>query len=243
MADKQSRWVPLESNPDVLNSWSHKVGLVLSQDTFTDVYGLDEELLGIVPQPVKAVVLLFPITEAMETKKKEEDAKTEEGSLPIVDPTVVWIKQTISNACGTIGLLHALMNSRVTIAPESPLAEFIEQCKGISPTERAKLLETTPLFANVHAAEASSGQSAVPTNLDTDYHFTCFVQAPSMDPGKVKGEEGKRLIELDGRRVGPIDRGPSENLLKDVAAFVKERFISQSDSVNLNMIALAPPEA
>lgn len=81
--------------------------------------------------------------------------------------------------------------------------------------ERAELLETTPLFADVHAAEASSGQSAIPQNLDTDYHFTCFVLAPSEEgPGKAKGSEGHRLVELDGRRAGPIDRGPSENLLK-----------------------------
>lgn len=121
------------------------------------------------------------------------------------------------------------------------------------------------MFADIHATEANAGQSAVPTNLDTDYHFTCFVQAPSEHSGSpaLKGEGGRRLIELDGRRVGPIDRGPSENLLKvrflpsgasfrssmlisfrgqDVAAFVKERFLSESDSVNLNMTALAPPE-
>ncbi|KAL5492555.1 YUH1 [Sanghuangporus weigelae] len=241
MAETGTRWVPLESNPD----WSRKVGLVLSQDAFTDVYGLDDELvklLAMVPQPVKAVVLLFPITEAYEAKRKEEDASTEAGKLAPVDPTVIWVKQTISNACGTLGLLHALMNSRVTIAPESPLAQFIDECKEKTAVERAQLLETTPLFADVHASEALSGQSAVPGNLDTDYHFTCFVHAPSTEPGKPKGVDGHRLVELDGRRVGPIDRGPSEDLLKDVAAFVKERFLSQSNSVNLNMIALAPPE-
>ncbi|EJD08534.1 peptidase C12, ubiquitin carboxyl-terminal hydrolase 1 [Fomitiporia mediterranea MF3/22] len=240
MSETGTRWIPLESNPD----WSRKVGLVLSQDEFTDVYSVvEEELLAMVPQPVKAVVLLFPITEAFETKRKEEDAALEAGKLPPVDSTVIWIKQTISNACGTLGLLHALMNSRVTIAPESTLAKFIDQCKEKTPEERAKLLETTPLFADAHRTEASSGQSAVPRNLDTDYHFTTFVLAPSEgEPGKTKGMEGHRLVELDGRRAGPVDRGPSEDLLKDVAAFVREKFLAQSDSVNLNVMALAPPQ-
>ncbi|OCB86351.1 peptidase C12, ubiquitin carboxyl-terminal hydrolase 1 [Sanghuangporus baumii] len=226
MAETGTRWVPLESNPDVLNSWSRKVGLVLSQDAFTDVYGLDDELLAMVAQPAKAVVLLFPITEAYEAKRKEEDAATEAGKLPPVDPTVIWVKQTANiQRVWHIGA-PSCINERKT------------------PVERAKLLETTPLFADVHASEAQSGQSAVPRNLDTDYHFTCFVHAPSTEPGKPKGVDGHRLVELDGRRVGPIDRGPSEDLLKvrDVAAFVKERFLSQSNSVNLNMIALAPPE-
>lgn len=130
---------------------------------------------------------------------------------------------------------------------------------GLSPTERAELLEKTPLFADIHANAANTGQSAIPPNLDTDFHFTCFVQAPSIEAGKEKGEGGHRLIELDGRRAGPIDRGQSEDLLKvsvltsqsghrilsrnlkDVAEFVKERFVSESDSISLNMMALAPP--
>ena len=54
------------------------------------------------------------------------------------------------------------------------------------------------MFADIHASEAQSGQSAVPQNLDTDYHFSCFVQAPDVEPGKAKGEQGMRLIELVG---------------------------------------------
>jgi len=235
-----SRWIPLESNPEVLNSWAHKAGLVTSQASFEDVYGLDAELLGMVSQPVKAVILLFPISESLEVKRKEEDAKYVAGGLDTVDPTVVWIKQTISNACGTIGLLHALANSDVTFTPESPLAKFIDECKDKDPEERAKLLETTPLFANIHAEAASSGQTTVPQDLNTENHFTCFVMAPD-----VRSREGgtaahsMRLIELDGRRRGPIDRGECTDLLRNVAKIAQDSFIAQSSSLHFSMIALS----
>ena len=96
--------------------------------------------------------------------------------------------------------------------------------QGKTPEERANLLATTTLFANIHAESASTGQSA-PT-VDTDLHFTCFVNAPDSDLRKAaRGEElsedakgdkvnsGMRLIELDGRRAGPVDHGECKDLL------------------------------
>lgn len=36
------KWIPLESNPDVLNAYATKLGADLSEHSFSDVYGLDE---------------------------------------------------------------------------------------------------------------------------------------------------------------------------------------------------------
>ena len=35
------RWVPLESNPEVLNDFSRKLGLDTAKLSFCDVFGLD----------------------------------------------------------------------------------------------------------------------------------------------------------------------------------------------------------
>ena len=89
-----------------------------------------------------------------------------------------------------------------------------------TPLERAKFLETTDIFADIHAAAATGGQSAIPDNLDTDLHFTCFVQAPEASAREAETVTGElRLIELDGRRMGPIDRGKSTDLLGVRAAW------------------------
>jgi hypothetical protein len=84
-----------------------------------------------------------------------------------------------------------------------------------TPLERAKFLESTDLFANIHAAAASGGQTSVPDNLNTDLHFTCFVQAPEASAREAEIATGeRRLIELDGGRAGPVDCGKSTDLLE-----------------------------
>jgi hypothetical protein len=92
-----------------------------------------------------------------------------------------------------------------------------------SPEKRADSLSTTPHFASIHAATSKMGQSA--QVADTEFHFTCFVQAPEQDFRKAARKEqmpvsamlekttGMRLIELDGRRAGPIDHGECKELL------------------------------
>jgi len=114
------------------------------------------------------------------------------------------------------------------------MAQFIDQCKCVcilsvllgirlirntskakTPLERAKLIENTPLFKNIHAETASTGQTAPPEDLNVDLHFTCFVEAPDASVRtSASGEYSKRLIELDGSRDGPMDHGPVDNFLK-----------------------------
>jgi len=238
-----SRWIPIESNPDVLNQWANAAGLVASQAQFHDVYGLDDTLLSMVPQPVKAVILLFPVTRMSEEKRREEDTRiANEGQHP-VDPTVFWVKQTIQNACGTIALLHALVNSDVTFVPHSALSRFVDECRDKTPEERAKLLETTPLFANIHAEAASAGQTAAPSiEQDTDLHFTCFVRAPNPPREEGVASDSSRVLELDGRRAGPVDRGECTDLLRDVAKYVRSNYVVNTSSIHFSMLALAPPE-
>ena len=88
----------------------HNLGLS-KKLSFHDVYSLDDpELLAFVPRPAYALLLVFPVSDAYENSRKEEDLERPayEGAGP--EEEVMWYKQTIGNACGLIGLLHGVTN-------------------------------------------------------------------------------------------------------------------------------------
>lgn len=230
--------MPLESNPEVMTEFASKIGLNVAECGFYDVYGLDDELLMMVPQPVLAVLLLFPITKESEEANKKDDAENPPSS-QAAPSSLYFMKQTIGNACGTIGMLHALGNNtkELPIDAGSFLDTFFSTTIPMTPEERGAYLESPPEGApdieEAHKAAGEKGDTAPPApEEDVDLHFVCFVE-----------REG-RLWELDGRRPGPIDHGPctAETLLQDTARAVKRDFIEKSNSLQFNLIALARAE-
>lgn len=184
-SESNDRWIPLESNPEVFNSWASQAGLVTAQDQFVDIYGLDDDLLSIIPKPTKAVILLFPDNPAIKAKQGEHDDKIMKEGQYSIDETLFFVKQDISNACGTIALIHAIANSEVTYVPDSPLQNFIIECKNRTPEERSQFLSSTDLFTKIHLDSSALGQTQQPTSdedgMNTDLHFSCFIAAPDGD--------------------------------------------------------------
>jgi ubiquitin carboxyl-terminal hydrolase L3 len=187
-----------ENNPEVMSRLVHQLGLSPSLE-FTDVYSIDEDLLAFVPRPSHAILLVFPVTQVYEASRVAEDSSIPEynGSGP--SELVMWFKQTIRNACGLIGLLHAVSNgeARNHILPESDLAALLRQAEPLGPLARADLLYESQVLESAHANAAKQGDTAAPgAEENVDLHFVAFV----------KGSDGK-LWELDGRRKGPLERG------------------------------------
>jgi len=225
------RWVPLESNPEVLNKFIHKLG-VPSDWELVDVYGLDPELLAFLPSPVVAMILLFPINEKYEAyRKKEEDEVRSSGQ--DVSPKVYFMKQTIGNACGTVALLHSILNNKDHIPIDGAnghLQKFLESTSDMKPDEIAKFMETDENICSVHEETALEGQTVAPSNQEkTNLHFVSLVH-----------RDGS-LYELDGRKPFPINHGPSsaESFLHDAAAVCSKFIARDPEELHFSMLALA----
>jgi len=142
------------------------------------------------------------------------------------------MKQTIGNACGTIGLLHAVYNNLPTLqlTPNSFLADFYTKAQSATPVERAKLLEDDDRVEEVHQETAHDPKAVHQPNMnDTDLHFICFVEKDGF------------LYELDGRRDTAVNRGAStrETFLKDAIKAVKQIMSLKPGLIEYSCIALA----
>ena len=106
----RKHYIPLESNPDVFSQLAGKLGLSSSL-VFQDVYALDDSCLAFVPRPVLALILVFPASELYEEQKtQKEKSQVEEYHKSGEEEKAIWFRQTINNACGLYGILHAVSN-------------------------------------------------------------------------------------------------------------------------------------
>ncbi|EEH49313.2 uncharacterized protein PADG_05392 [Paracoccidioides brasiliensis Pb18] len=237
---KAKAFVPLENNAEVMSHLIHQLG-VSDAIGFTDVYSIiDPDVIAFVPRPSYAILLVFPVTPAYEGWRiaEDKDIPAYEGSGP--HEPVTWFKQTIRNACGLIGLLHAVSNgpARDHITPGSDLEKLLRDAEPLKPGPRADLLYASKALENAHADAAKKGDTSAPdANTKTDLHFVCFV----------KGSDG-HLWELDGRRKGPLDRGEldededvlSENALKLGAWQFLKREIEAEGDLRFSLVSLGP---
>ena len=103
-------YIPIEANPVLFTQLIHQLGVSPSLE-FQDVLSIDDsDLLGFVPRPVLALILIFPTSDVYEEQKAVQDAKEEDYKGSGEEEVVVWYKQTINNACGLYGILHAISN-------------------------------------------------------------------------------------------------------------------------------------
>jgi ubiquitin carboxyl-terminal hydrolase L3 len=226
-----------------MNALAERLGL--SKDLqFYDVYSLDEPaLLDHIPRPAYALLVILPFTTAWDSDRRAEDATMTEYDGSGDREPVIWFKQTIGHACGSIGLLHCAINGPTSkfILPGGPLEKIRAEAVPLKMDDRAKMLYDSQTFEDAHQSVAEMGDTIAPSAEDGDklgQHFVAFV----------KGSDG-HLWELEGSRKGPLDRGllgEDEDVLSPRALELGLKRVIRleqdagGDDLRFSCIALAP---
>ncbi|OHT08735.1 Ubiquitin carboxyl-terminal hydrolase isozyme L3 [Tritrichomonas foetus] len=204
-----------------------KLGLDPSSATFSDVFSFDPEMAAFVPHPVYSVMLLFPIGEKngyLETRHKNDGQIENEN----MNQNLPWFTlQTVSNACGAIGVIHSIMNNlnNVKIVENSWFSKFATKTANLTQIERAATIYNDSELFTLHEEAANKSDIPIPDNVDT--HFVTFTQV-----------DGK-LWELDGRKPRPICHGDVKDLLLDTLEVIQKEFLPHvSDPLKITMTAL-----
>ncbi|KAG8197057.1 hypothetical protein JTE90_004326 [Oedothorax gibbosus] len=190
----------------------------------SDIPSFSDELIGLVPTPVLAVLLLFPFSnkDNQYCKEREENSKMKCEA----PKNLYFMSQTINKICGTVALIHAIANNadklNDSMAPDSLIKKFIDSSKPLTPIKKGKALESSEEIATtlLQCQTRDLGDKC-------DYHFVAFVQ---MDC---------KLFELDGRKLEPVFHGNTSeaSFLKDTGHICQEYMLR--DPHNLNFTALA----
>ncbi|KAF2073742.1 hypothetical protein CYY_004944 [Polysphondylium violaceum] len=229
LLETQKTWIPLEANPEVLTTFMQSLG-VAKEWEFCDIYGIDQELLDMVQKPIAAVILLFPITDAYEQNRyKLEDEITEKGQ--ILSDKVYFMRQYIGNACGTIGVIHSVLNNSdvISFEPNGFFSKFLATTTTLNGEERAISLMKNSDIEKSHEIAAVQGQSTVPNEDEpVILHFVSFVHVDG------------HLYELDGRKPFPINHGESsqETILEDTAEVLRKMIEVNPDEIRFTLMGL-----
>jgi len=225
-------WLPLESNPDVMNKFLYNLG-VPNKWQIVDVYGLDPDLLAVVPRPVLALLLLFPTSEKYEQHRAAQEAEIKEKGQK-VSPNVFYMKQLVQNACGTVALIHSVANNTDKInLGDGMLKQFLDDSQPLSPEERGEMLQKNEGVIDAHKVLAQEGQTEAPDPSEpVNFHFIAFVC-----------KDGN-LYELDGRKSFPINHGPTfpESILEDGVRVIREYMSRDPDDIRFTVTALTAVE-
>lgn len=223
-------WLPLESNPEVLNEFALKLRASPSH-VFHDILGFDAELLAMVPAGCVAVLLLFPSDEMSAAKAAQLERLRGEGYAP--EPGLFFMRQFVGNACGTIATIHALCNNSFLIDPASDLGAFLETNRALDAEACGANLARAAFISAATSESAQGGQTAAPeVGADVNHHFVAFVV------------HGGNVYELDGTKPWPINHGPvgEDGLLASAAEIIKKEFIAHVPDGMFNAMALSAAE-
>ncbi|KAI3631723.1 hypothetical protein MIR68_010196 [Amoeboaphelidium protococcarum] len=219
-----THWIPLESNPEVFTKLTRDLTGTDSCE-WIDIYTLDEDIADLC-----ALIFLYDVSAEEESASdvpapgSQEFNNYSDQSIEshIIDKDFpYYMYQTVGNACGTVALVHTLINQSDLIQSqnESVIKRFHQETLSLIWSERAARFEHNSDISNIHNKYASEGQTEAPAaDADISLHFVAFVP--------ISGT----IWQLDGRnKSGPFKCGSiGGSFMLSAASVIKETLISKS---------------
>ncbi|VDN18401.1 unnamed protein product [Gongylonema pulchrum] len=202
----------------------HKVG-VEEGVRCVDVYGFENDLLEFIPRPCYAVLLCFPDIDKVNEIMKPVYAKMKESGSAVPND-VFFMKQKISNACGTFALIHSLANNRDKIClGDGSLKKWLDKALPLGIDERSDSLAQDAELAEAHESCARGGDTD--SEAAVNHHFICYLNCSDT------------LLELDSRAPLPRKIGPTSDatFLSDVGTACKS-LMDQLGNVSFSALAI-----
>eukprot|EP00949_MAST-11_sp_MAST-11-sp1_P002829 g2829.t1 len=225
---KEKVWVPLESNPVAVNKYMKGLGYAEEEFQWEELLSCEEWAQGMISEPRIAVMLNFPITEAVRADEAKERECVEADGQEL-DDSIFFTKQTVGNACGTIGIIHAVLNNQERMSVGGWFEEFSSSSKDKAPAERAQILESSDELDDRHADSAADTSNSSSEDANLNNHFITFIHNNGC------------LIELDGRKPWPVNHGATTqtSLLQDACKLIQERFFARDQGGAFALMVLA----
>lgn len=192
-------WLPLESNPQILNAFAKRVGLPPGWE-FVDVPSIEPELLPMfLPNPCCAFILLFPCTTNIYRHRREEEQRLKAGASAMA-------KQTSSKGTPAQGKTPVPLPTTATRpicsdGSPSPVGKVFHL------VQHAEFGNACGTVAAVHVL--SNIEHCVGTGVMNDKPMGKFIQ---MNKDKTPSEKGKALFKEESLKES------SDAAAQDVAA-------------------------
>ena len=134
-------WVEMESEPAFFNVMLKEIGV--RGVKIQEVYGLDDEMLAILPQPVHALIFLFRYRE------------TEQDKLEKTCPKEVWFANQVPDfACATVAMLN-IVNNIPGLSIGKELRDFRDFTQDMGPLSRGDAIDSFDFVRLIHNSFAT----------------------------------------------------------------------------------------
>jgi ubiquitin carboxyl-terminal hydrolase L3 len=140
------------------------------------------------------------------------------------------MKQLVGNACGTIAILHSVINNIDQVQPSAGfIRNFYDETKNLDAIARGNKLGESNELHQIHDVCVVDGQTQAPdADADTGNHFIAF--------SNVNGH----IYEYDGCKAFPINHGATtaDSFLNDVAKVIQREFFDRASEEEANRFSI-----